>query len=333
MQRYRAGAGIEAFILFSEKDGNGLSVKKLRQIIFCYLVFLGGIVSIALGSFDHIDFNRLPKTAFETTLLRLDRQMQDYQGSDAGRKTVIIGPSYAEDLGRVGPAFNLSLPALQTNEISYIVTHQCRDDKVLCVVTLLALAPGNDRVRNVVVWQPIRRMAILRAELKRASFIPMMTLAMSYEDKLPDRDLDTLVDELGLSNLSPVELFMLQMQLKLLSPIDPEKIDLTFFRELHAKHPDIVFVMHPSLPLKPLRNDIGHINSVFLARTNLRQAMAESGLPIVDLSDVLTADCFRDLFHLKNEGIRIVQQLIEKELFAETYYPSESDMAVVSPHG
>ncbi len=265
-------------------------------LIYCSLV--------AVLIFSAIEANGLLKTSSfpympDRRLFEFDRKLQEYKDSPPfhGRR-VILGSSYAAELET--SYMNLGLIATVPREHMYIIQECWPQDTVLYVFTLRDLFYTNTPVRGYVIRKPLRRLY-----LSKMGFLYWAHFYDRAEEKPGDyyEEYRLLMYASGRDSLKGLWADRTIQLIEELAAFD--RIDLSLLRKLQELHPNIVFVLHPILPLKPLPEDRSfarQVNHLVRCQQQLLQKLKQSKLPVIDLSDQAQSQQFIDLLHVKPEA-------------------------------
>jgi hypothetical protein len=265
--------------------------------------------------------NLLTASAFpympDRRLLEFDRTLEGYASSPSpGRRYVILGSSYAEALDT--SYINLGLISTVPREHMHIIKKCPPADTVLYVFTLLDLFYANSPTREYVIRPPLRRLYLCKMSLlyRARLFDRVEEKPGSYHEEY--RLLQYAAGRESLKDL------WADRTIQLIGGLAAcERVDLAPLRRLQQLHPNIIFVLHPILPLKSLPENSAfarQVNHLVTRQHELLENMQQSGLPFIDLSNEVKSEQFIDLLHVRPEaelGRKLEDALMDREFLKE----------------
>lgn len=255
---------------------------------FMYAVLTIFLIVYTAGSY--FTMRNVPRRSSTWALFEFQAKWQDYQMSLDTPQAVLVGPSYARDIGTVPGIRNLGLRAAYPQEVKQIVEQIRPDDTVLFLFSpreiihsqrMKTRRPGPLSVVHI-------RVLTAKELVQRKIFPPSRRKA-----KQANRDL-------------------VKMMVRLYEKISTKGVDISFFFDLYKVHPNIMFVFTPMKPevLTISERKVRVMRSVML---KLRAEMLASGLPFLDLSEAIEGpEMFRDHVHLRPAGRALVRRSLLK---------------------
>ena len=111
---------------------------------------------------DKIPKDVFPNQCYERRLYQMESEHQKYRAADTS-PVVIVGPSYASQLGSFKNAYNVSLGSGSRAECDSIVSQCGEAKKIFYIVSIREYAASNtERCRPEVYNQALRKLAICR---------------------------------------------------------------------------------------------------------------------------------------------------------------------------
>ncbi|MBI5114987.1 hypothetical protein HZA56_00775 [Candidatus Poribacteria bacterium] len=235
-----------------------------------------------------------------------------------GPRTVIVGPSYAWQLGSFSGIYNLSILGANPAETANVLRYCRQEDTVLYIFTLREVALFKREAKYSSSCALTRRAAIMRKSIR------CMVFGTDNAPYNPIPEADTSVSEVEIEtfakaiDLSKVNVVPKRAIFRLrICSVPPEDITLRPFLELAEQHPGIVFVFHPMLPLNRVADDTSLAHSIsrcLESQERIRELFSQSDLRFVDFSDSVPASMFGDFYHLRDDGKELLRQEISAYL-------------------
>jgi hypothetical protein len=218
-------------------------------------------------------------------LLDFEKRLSHYQDNWFRYHNVIIGPSYAVDLGEFNDFANLSMSATRLEERRRFLQYCRSEDTAFYFVSLPDSITASLPPRPEVIYSPIRRLKILR-----------MTFSIAPLDDRPP--------------ITEYREFLRTLQT--MKTLDFSNVIVHCQRVL-KEHPRIVFVVFPLCSGK-----LGRDMSGF--ERDFQMAFQESKLPYLNLCDIYEEKDFRDFTHLTYSGIVLTRSTLKS--FVEVKVPT-----------
>ena len=242
--------------------------KPLPILIFCALFLIPMLYILNyLGS--KVTADQLPPWTFEHRLLDWQERWQAYQDSPETPQTVIVGQSYAEQLGDIGNIQNLGFPGGNPRMCERIIQKARPQDTVFFIIT----------ARDIVFQRvdvPIEFEIAFFAN-RKANQASLGLIEPKPEEK-KEKQRDRLV-RLWLSMSH----------------------DVSFYKSIHDKHPNVRFILFPCCPAKLGVSEKDAQRMAFNNRV-IATLFKQSDIPITDLSRALEPADFKDFLHANKRG-------------------------------
>jgi len=294
-------------------------MKKLVHIVCVYILSM--LALFCLVHFYPVDADNYAKDSYPWVLADFHERLQFYLQSPKDRiQTVLVGPSYAVALGEFASVFNLGLVGSTQSEIAAIVSNYCRKtDRILYGVTIWDFMIDSSLVGREAMYDSYRRVFLLRERIGPIKSGPIVLDVYWSRMEISDSEFAMVAEALA-SNGVAHDSATLTLLIKRIKHYGPKihrnfgakwEPDLSPYHALHKEFPNIIFIMFPSIPLAPIEsadNMLAHtINTALAAKTKLKIATEQSGLPYVDCSQPELLD---DLFHSNDQGKSILREKI-----------------------
>jgi len=293
-----------------------LPVRKLVHIVCVYVLSM--LALFCLVHFHPVDADNYAKDSYPWVLADFHERLQLYLQSPKDRvQTVLVGPSYAVALGEFASVFNLGFVGSTQSEIAAIVSNYCRKtDRVLYAVTIWDFMIDSSLVGREAMHDSYRRLFLLRERIRPEKSGPMVLDVYWSKMEVSDSEFAMVAEALAENGVAhdPATLMLLIKRIKHYGPKIHRNFgakwepDLSPYHALHKEFPNIIFIMFPSIPLAPIESAdsmLAHtINAALAAKTKLKMASEQSGLPYVDCSQPELLD---DLFHSNDQGKSILR--------------------------
>jgi len=260
-------------------------------------------------------------------LVDFHNRLSKYQSAEECR-TTIVGPSYGVYLRRLGAA-NVSLGGANHKEIAHLITHACRpDDRVLYILTIREVTQIRQAPRRELLYKPTRAAVILRMAFQDSFGVPLrVPTDKCSADYGAEHDLLRVAT--GYDFPKPVSCRIIKQIKSNSTSLDG--ISIGPLEVLAHQHPDIVFVVHPTVPLTPLQSEhrfAQQINRIVAAQTKLSQLLKDSSLMYCDFTSAMSPEYFRDMFHLNADW----RKAIRATALADHLIPRKENRGVRSTH-
>lgn len=277
-------------------------MRSLFEIVTGFTVAFLLLAVILSSSFGEAE----PVGYWQKTLTQFDRQVFSYNKSDLPKKTVVIGPSYAANLGPLTPpAFNLGCGTATLAEQAAIIRKYLHpQDRIFHCITFTDVTQDRPDIRWSFISTPARKMLLAKMQARNAAGIQ----TNAFGDASPRRrhlstDKAVLERAAGRSLLPRSVQSIMNM---LNSPLLNRPMSLEPLESLAADFPNIVFVIFPTMNLSPPEGSSPlclAVQKYARLRNDFDHAIKSSNLPIIDLTGIANNADFGDLVHLKNQRL------------------------------
>ncbi|MBI5116728.1 hypothetical protein HZA56_09670 [Candidatus Poribacteria bacterium] len=226
-------------------------------------------------------------------------------------RIVILGGSYAEFMGEDAGVYNLSIAAGHPQEDYMIVKRYCApDDIAIHVLALRDLIELHHSPRWYAASTFWRRVYLSRLFLQKQ-------LGIAPDPKFRRSpslfELQSLRCAIG-GRTVPYFRGLLDQVTRFAEAAYKRPISLDLLKKLRACHPNILFVIHPTLPLRRIDGNMklaNEIASVIDAQEEMKQLLEASDLPCLDLSNTIQFDEYVDLLHVMPSTSRKLLRTIQ----------------------
>ena len=257
--------------------------------------------------FDRATSNMRCITSPGNHLNNFETCLHKYQADPDSQKVALVGPSYVAQLGSLYNIHNLGIMTARPKEVASIVGKVSNSaSTVLWPVTIRDYIYASDSARLHFTHAAPRSLTIIKSRL----------IVRPSKAQLPaptPTELRSLISAVPSTSIgSDREVRVLLNQLKIIAAIEPDKINKHVFFEASQKHPNLIFVLFPVIPIQP---SSGAEVSEYISRANenmiyFRDWFHESGLPFIDLSDTLSPVHFKNLCHYTDGGNAILRDAL-----------------------
>ena len=254
--------------------------------VMCYAAFL----AIAVFILSVLPISAKTPNHDDAQSIDFNNRWDAYRATKSPQ-TVIVGASYAKALQT--PFVNLGVGDTNPNEHLTIIKQCRKEDKILYIFTILDVRKAADPQRRFVASRIGHKVRLIKEPSRALTNNPR-----KQEWEYTPAMCDALTLSLGCPPPRPKITAVHVANMESLEMVSLEPLEM-----LRAAHPNIIFVLHPTLPLSPIAADVPEsrpINHFARLVSDLRQAVIGSGLPLVDLSE--SASDFRDAFHVADPG-------------------------------
>jgi len=260
-------------------------MKKIYVITIYYLLFCISVIillsSNMVGQLLHTFLPDQNLGGLDKNLLLVDKNLQNISESNI----IIVGSSYAADLGDE-KFCNISIRGSSNSEciLRNTLTEVKEAEMVLYIITPLdaIVSDGNPLLEAVAYPTFKRRLHLIRVVI--GSSKPFLTMS-DFKDEENRHDYLTL-----------------RQRRKYKSA----EFDFDKFKRIYDDFPNIVFVLHPHSGF-----DHDDVSKVVYSMVSY---FKNSDLPFIDLTKLLDDTYFTDLFHLTNNGKKLMIKHITKRL-------------------
>ena len=246
-----------------------------------------------------------PNPGFPRHLADFEQRCYAYRHSNPDiPQTVVLGPSYVHQLGPLEGAYNLGLVQARPKEIERFAANICRpQDTIILGVTIRDIMLANEPVRHEVT-SPLAR----KAYLAKSKFAPEAK-RKGVQTATAD-EISVLAKSLDPSLFSSLDINVMVSHIKKCAQAAPCADSLNPYIRLYNKHPNICFVLFPTIPLLPVDDNSDFGIALNKASANIRlfaDLFRTSGLPVAE-PPRLPASTYRNLCHYTPEGNAIIRR-------------------------
>jgi len=290
-------------------------MRRLAKIAVCYILSSSALLLILQFGILNIRLSSIPENTWLFRIADLEQRLCRYRFSGSPTP-VIIGSSYSSQLGEFGAVKNLAVRASNVNDHEALMRLCRHEDTILYLCSIRESLVRNEDAHDFITRRWVRKQIILK-QLLLGIFDELEPDSEGSDAKFQrsDPEYSVLCDSIGIDDLSAFRKEYVLWQIRCLTvpseDIGEQRVDVAPFARLCELFPNMVIVLHPSLPLKEVPNTsrfAQEINSVVQYQAEWESKMMQSGLPVYNLSSAVPAQHFVDLSHLTDSG-----QLILKE--------------------
>ncbi len=312
-----------------------MKIGKDKSIPFYFSLFLAGALLAANDFTPKIPIRYLPITssrAFQTFENRLESYLEDRNNPDFG-KIVIVGPSYAYDLGYIAPIsdkgkpfrfYNLGVSGNSFSDSEYIIKRFCSEnDQIVYVLNVTEAGSQFEfklKARPLIKSKFARRSAILRDYSRNLLGIlndddNKMFGEMTRE--LSEKEAKQFKHILGNSNAPGKQLQMLAIDFDMyLSWVN--SLEITSYKRLQQEYPHLIYAIIPVIPTKGLSEDQPYERRLMYFQNlekELLQRFGEEGVSFIYPKEgVLNPEDYTDIQHLTSDGQREYNQFLRENI-------------------
>ncbi len=313
----------ERFLRYAsqEKRSNvcyNFPMKAIANIILWTVLFDLISVLILCNLTPLVPIDAVPRIYWSGCLFDLEKRLEEYK--ESGARNVIVGPSYAKQIGSFGSVRNLALDAAFHPEIAFVVEHYCTNaDIIFYVLTARELSPFKPRTKSMHVVP--RRLMILKDAFHKVALGVPVAKGRAESEPCSAKDLDLFKEAADISRLNNKKTKSLETSIRKIKnnpEIDPDELTLEPLESLFQRHSNIIFVLHPTLPLRPVNDSSPfgkQINRWARANQKLKTLFYNSSLPFIDLTDTEPWE-FSDWRHLSKTSSKNIPKYIEEAISA-----------------
>ncbi|RJP66017.1 MAG: hypothetical protein C4532_16635 [Candidatus Abyssobacteria bacterium SURF_17] len=305
---------------------------RLLKVLGSYLLWALLAIALWTRAYDHIRRYQFSGNPIAMSLISFEQNLRSYnKAKKQGERTytVIVGPSYAADLGSPFGSFNLGLGAGSSSEMKTIIEDYCRQkDRILYILSILEASSSPGIIRHGLRgggkgFQGLKNTASRRLSVTRGYL--HSKLGMYERDNLIDRVLPPLtaseLHNIGLisnrPNIEESRARIIKHMINMIPDTDYQGIDR--YIKLSEERQNIRYVLLPVLPSQTVSRDEEFnkkLTSIHYLEERLFDDIHESGLKYVDLSGILSIEDYSDFVHFTDRGrYKIIKYLNKNGCF------------------
>lgn len=279
------------------------------KIILFFLLCLAGLVSLLNIIVPNLSTN-FPYHSRERYFADFDHRLTRYQNAHHQKQCkVIIGPSYAAMIGEMPNIYNLGMmAATPKQDIATALWYVRKQDYILYMFTIRELVYYSMPFNPIENCRPAIRLQIGRAYFRDA--LGLQLWPRNERNQYPKESFEKLTRCIGTA--PGLDTYAIITEMGLYS--QSAQYSLEPFIELRQRHPNILYVIHPVLPLIKPDDDTddfsSQIRKVFSRNQQMVMMFEQSGLPFVDLSHCYPPSMFATYTHLTDAGLKSFREVI-----------------------